>query len=163
MRYRIAIMAVIAATMLSVGACGGEENASGLGDASCQPTSLATISKDLSDAGVQKRVRDAVTIARSEDATKDQIVALVAIGYSESAFGGRTVPDSDSYDMFSQRIEKGIDADPNTSVRNMLARIKKYSGTPAQIAQLAARPAQYDRYASSVPIAEKIVTAVGGC
>lgn len=136
------------------------------GRSACVTEDLPKIDKDLGGANVQQRVKDMIAVAKAERANEVELQTMVVIAFAETHFGGMYVPDADEYDIFSQKVEDGVQGDPTTSARKMLGRIRSVAGNekdPAKVAALAARSNDNKKYVENADKADRIIAAVGGC
>lgn len=132
----------------------------------CAVEELPSIDSTLTTNDVQQRIKDMIAVAKAERANEIELTTLVDIAYSETRFGGISIPDSDQFDIFSQQVEDGIYADPTTSTRKMLERIRKVRGNetdPGKVAGIAARSNDNQKYIANVGTSKRIINAVGGC
>lgn len=150
-------------------ACSQNEDNDEWGKYDCQSSSLSDIDPAFADPVVSKRVNSMITVAKAQGADPVELEAISAIAYAETKFGGKKIPDAEDYDIFSQRIENGLQADPNESTKMMLNRVKSVRpslddlNNPAELAAKSARSSDRNKYSEVMPQAKKIIESVGGC
>lgn len=166
--YKLAVGSALLAGTFMLTSCGlfGGDEGDVYSQSECNPGNLGDIDPALGGDDTRERISGMIIAAKGEEATQVELEALIAIAYSETAFGGKKVPDADKYDIYSQRITKGIQADPQESTRMMLDRIREVKTTETDAGVLAAKAVRSNdrhRYAKVIDTATEIIDTIGGC